>query len=105
MCWIKVTGEGNPPSPRDKLCSVAMGAKMLLFGGFGPMDNPDHNVELAQAEFTWFNDLYAFDTGEWVDMSQVKFKHWKGLFHSSNFLAAATFDTSVSNFDDTMSSI
>ena len=63
MQWREITGEGSPPSPRDKLRSVAMGAKILFFGGFGPISDSS-DVQSGQAEFSWFNDLYSFDTGD-----------------------------------------
>lgn len=40
-----------------------MGNKILFFGGFGPLEEPDTNSQEEGAEFGWFNDLFCFDTG------------------------------------------
>ena len=59
--WQKIACNGVPPSPRDKLTCVAMGTKILFFGGFGPLEDAD--TEGDGADFGWFNDLFRFDTG------------------------------------------
>ena len=62
--WQKIEGKGDSPCPRDKLSCVAMGTKILFFGGFGPLEHLEADIEeCGQAEFGWFNDLYSFDTG------------------------------------------
>ncbi|XP_048583338.1 rho GTPase-activating protein gacHH isoform X2 [Nematostella vectensis] len=61
MQWKAIEAKGTYPSPRDKLGSVAMGTKMLIFGGFGPKED-DEMAGPGEAEFTWFNDIFAFDT-------------------------------------------
>ncbi|KAK3745773.1 hypothetical protein QZH41_015961 [Actinostola sp. cb2023] len=58
--WNQVQGIGNCPSPRDKLCSVTVGRKIYVFGGFGP--KIESEVCSGEAEFQWYNDLYTFDT-------------------------------------------
>lgn len=61
--WQNVAYEGTPPSPRDKLTCVAMGTKILFFGGFGPVEDTETDTsEPDQAQFGWFNDLFSFDT-------------------------------------------
>ncbi|XP_078380436.1 kelch domain-containing protein 1-like [Oculina patagonica] len=61
--WENIAYKGTPPSPRDKLTCVAMGTKILFFGGFGPMEDLDTDAtEPDQAQFGWFNDLFSFDT-------------------------------------------
>ena len=76
MQWREITGEGSPPSPRDKLRSVAMGAKILFFGGFGPISDSS-DVQSGQAEFSWFNDLYSFDTGDPFKASPYNFARYR----------------------------
>ena len=68
MEWREIkTASGDPPCPRDKLCAVAMGTKVLFFGGFGPLDDEEgHESEAGEAEFGWFNDLYGYDTGKYT---------------------------------------
>ena len=62
--WKNITCKGVPPSPRDKLSCVAMGTKIIFFGGFGPLENLEtEKSEQEEAEFGWFNDLFSFDTG------------------------------------------
>ena len=62
--WQNITCKGVPPSPRDKLSCVAMGIKIIFFGGFGPLENLEtEKSEQEEAEFGWFNDLFSFDTG------------------------------------------
>lgn len=79
--WTEVQGEGNKPSPRDKLQGTVVGGQIYYFGGFGPkftgeedeedwedLDDDDDDIleeERTQkaAHFGWFNDLYCFDTG------------------------------------------
>jgi len=58
--WQKIACSDVTPSPRDKLTCVAMGTKILFFGGFGPLEETDPAQE--GAEFGWFNDLFSFDT-------------------------------------------
>lgn len=61
--WQNITCKGVPPSPRDKLSCVAMGTKIIFFGGFGPLENLEtEKSEQEEAEFGWFNDLFSFDT-------------------------------------------
>ena len=60
--WQNIACSGVPPSPRDKLTCVAMGTKILFFGGFGPLEETDTSQE-GGADFGWFNDLFSFDTG------------------------------------------
>lgn len=45
-----------------------MGTKILFFGGFGPLEDPETDpAEPAdQAQFGWFNDLFRFDTGTYT---------------------------------------
>lgn len=90
--WTTVTDE-HGPSPRDKLSAVAIGARVLVFGGFGPdlsasvdedeedeeegeEDEEDDELEEgdgeaggrgAGASFTWFGDLYTLgkQAGTW----------------------------------------
>lgn len=38
--WHQVVAP-HGPSARDKACAVAAGANVLVFGGFGPVDEPD----------------------------------------------------------------
>ncbi|XP_039262552.2 kelch domain-containing protein 1-like [Styela clava] len=82
--WSKVSKfEGEPPCPRDKLTSGVFGTDVYYFGGFGPGASPtdledipeddgDENYEDEEVQefeqeqqaamFTWFNDVYRFDT-------------------------------------------
>ena len=60
--WTRLTPTGNSPSPRDKLGAVAMGTKILYFGGFGPINDGMDTAEEG-ADFTWFNDVHILDTG------------------------------------------
>jgi len=67
--WSRVQGVGNCPSPRDKLKSATVGSKIYFFGGFGPREEN----ESEDAEFTWYNDLHTFDTGEYYYKNQYNF--------------------------------
>ncbi|XP_078605037.1 kelch domain-containing protein 1-like [Branchiostoma floridae x Branchiostoma japonicum] len=73
--WNEVTDtQGPAPSPRDKVASATVGNKVYFFGGFGPKDGWDteestmsedeeEEEDVGQgAKFTWYDDLYIFDT-------------------------------------------
>lgn len=50
-----------------------MGTKILFFGGFGPLEDPETDTtEPDQAQFGWFNDLFSFDTG--TDTPELTFQ-------------------------------
>lgn len=66
--WKRIEFHGAPPSPRDKLTCVTMGTKILFWGGFGPSEEPDI-VQGEGAKFKWFNDLFCFDTGMYLEIS------------------------------------
>lgn len=98
--WRKID-VSDPPSPRDKVQSVSINDMVYIFGGFGPVqddqqvdeiilpgDEDDEDYEDMDelqdvrncqdaANFTWSNQLYAFDTvnEEWskvsVDSSKI----------------------------------
>ena len=55
---------GIKPSPRDKHSSVLWGKKIVIFGGFGPATEAeeDSEDEDESINFTWFNDVFLFDT-------------------------------------------
>ena len=81
--WREVVSS-NGPSPRDKIASVAIGDKMYVFGGFGPVPDDEADVDILPddgddeyedldelqevrncqdaANFTWSNHMYIFDT-------------------------------------------
>ncbi|KAL5251259.1 hypothetical protein ACHWQZ_G016826 [Mnemiopsis leidyi] len=66
--WKKLSTSGIKPSPRDKHTAVLWGKKIVIFGGFGPATGAEELSEDSEDEddpsikFTWFNDLYLFDT-------------------------------------------
>lgn len=63
--WSAVPPSPAAPSPRDKMavCSHPDGKTMLVFGGFGPRDDPDPDAEPDEqtATFGWFDSVHAFD--------------------------------------------
>jgi amphiphysin len=66
--WEKLMTTGIKPSPRDKHSAVLWGKKVVIFGGFGPATGAGEFSEDSEDEedqsikFTWFNDVYVFDT-------------------------------------------
>mmetsp|Transcript_11096 Transcript_11096/g.45243 ORF Transcript_11096/g.45243 Transcript_11096/m.45243 type:complete len:426 (+) Transcript_11096:43-1320(+) len=75
FAWTPVAPSETAPSPRDKMaaCAHPDGKTMLLFGGFGPQEDPDGGEapEEQTATFGWFNSLHAFDvaTASWREIA------------------------------------
>lgn len=86
--WKELNVSGTCPSPRDKMTATAVGCRIYVFGGFGPVSASEEgndsdeeeegteegseedatdaagDLEDAQkaAEFGWFDDLFVLDT-------------------------------------------
>jgi len=73
--WSQPTGLAGAFTARDKLSAVVQGARVFLFGGFGPASLTSEGVEEEEEEqeegvsFEWHNDtllLERLQGGEWV---------------------------------------
>jgi len=66
--WQQPTIDGTAPRARDKHAAVAMGDKMVVFGGFGMVPQPEDDKDDAAEGiagaffFSWHNDTHILHT-------------------------------------------